>query len=101
MGALLVLSATCISGHAAQIAEFNFDDETGMDSVGSSDLNSVGAAPDFSKQAYFSDGDESNYLQVGGPGGQPAFSVSLWVNTAFAAQGDRLRGRPIHSESPE
>lgn len=79
------------TGHASLIAQYTFDDFTVADSSGSVpsyNLGIVGAAPNLYKQAYYSDGNPDNYLEVAGPGGMPDWTLSLWVNTLVLDQGD-------------
>jgi hypothetical protein len=91
-GLSLILFLTCFisSGHATLIAQYTFDHGTLADSSGSAvtyDLSAVGSSPDLSSGAYFSDGLPANYLQTNGPGGAPDWTLSLWVNTSVANQG--------------
>ena len=89
---LLVFAATAVistQASAALIATYNFDGGTANNSNGTSlyDLATNGAAPDFSQQAYYSDGDGSNFLSVAGPGGLSDWTISFWINTNQADQG--------------
>ncbi|KIH76657.1 PEP-CTERM protein-sorting domain-containing protein [Geoalkalibacter ferrihydriticus] len=90
VGLCALVALNVNSGNAALIAQYTFDDFSLSDSSGSAtayNLSAVGAAPDLSKQAYFSDGSPDNYLQVAGPGGMPNWTLSLWVNTRVLDQG--------------
>jgi hypothetical protein len=79
--------ALAASAHGALIAEYTFDYNGGEDTAGTRDLNFIGAAPTIAGGVYQSDGINSNYLEVTGPGGVPDFTVSLWVNTPTVNQG--------------
>ncbi|WP_429885893.1 LamG-like jellyroll fold domain-containing protein [Geoalkalibacter halelectricus] len=90
LGLCALVALNVNSGNAALIAQYTFDDFSLSDSSGSAtayNLTAVGAAPNLSKQAYFSDGSADNYLQVAGPGGMPDWTLSLWVNTRVIDQG--------------
>ena len=79
--------AFALPSQAVLINQYNFDDNTANDSVGTRDLNEVGAkASTFA--SYRSDGNSSNYLAVSGPGGMPDFTVSVWVKTDTVNQGN-------------
>lgn len=91
LGLILFLTCFITSGHATLIAQYTFDHGTLADSSASAEtynLNAVGSSPDLSSGAYFSDGLAANYLQqIKGPGGMTDWTLSLWVNTSVANQG--------------
>ncbi len=76
---------------ASLIAQYTFDDFSLSDSSGSAtsyDLGAVGATPNLSKQAYYSDGKIGNYLEKAPAyGPNPDWTFSLWVNTGVRDQG--------------
>lgn len=75
--------------HAALIAHYTFDDGTAANAQGNTtyDLTQVGTNS-FAGGSYRSDGLPANYLQVGGPGGTPNFTISLWAYTETSNQGN-------------
>lgn len=88
--ALLFVACATTPSYAILIAQYTFDDQTLADTSGSAvtyNLSPFGASPDLSTGAYFSDGLSANYLQSTGPGGFPDWTLSLWVNTSLANQG--------------
>jgi len=90
LGLILFLTCFISSGHATLIAQYTFDDGILADSSASAvtyNLSAVGSSPDLSSGAYFSDGLAANYLQTTGPGGMTDWTLSLWVNTSVANQG--------------
>jgi len=91
----LVIAAVSLmpfAAHAALIAEYNFDTGSGLENSASSSyspLQVVGSAPDLSYGRYHSDGNNSNYLEVApAVGGANPFTVSVWVWSDTADQGD-------------
>lgn len=90
LGLILFLTCFITSAHATLIAQYTFDHGTLADSSASAvtyNLSAVGSTPDLSSGAYFSDGLAVNYLQTNGPGGMADWTLSLWVNTSVANQG--------------
>lgn len=85
-----VLALACFAGPAEAVLtnQYNFDNGTAMDSVGTRHLTAIGAPPVFAGGSYHSDGDENNYLEWTGGTGAPDFTVSVWINTSSANQGD-------------
>ena len=70
--------------HAAQIAEWNFDDGTANDSVGSYDLSLVGGGPTIAGGTAIFDGDEGSpsFLETSGFGGNPEWSIAMRIRAA-------------------
>jgi len=97
--ALATLSSTPI--HAALVAEYNFDTGLTNSAGGSySPLAVIGAAPDISGGSYHSDGNNANYLEVApAVGGANPFTVSIWVWTTTANQGN-YKGIFSNNDSP-
>ncbi|MEM9173862.1 MAG: PEP-CTERM sorting domain-containing protein [Myxococcota bacterium] len=79
--ALVLFAAAPI--HAAQIAEWNFDDGTPDDLFGTYDLNAVGGGPTISAGTALFDGDEGSpsFLETTGYGGSPDWSIALRIRS--------------------
>ena len=81
--ATLCVLALAPAAKAAQIAEWNFDDGTADDSIGAYDLSPVGGGPSISGGIALFDGDEASpsYLETGGPGGSPNWSIAMRIRS--------------------
>ncbi|MDP4944556.1 MAG: PEP-CTERM sorting domain-containing protein [Alishewanella sp.] len=85
--AFAAMAAISTQASAGLIAAYDFDGNAANNTQSSVyNLATVGTA-DFSKQAYFSDGNSANYLNVTGPGGLTDWTLSLWLFTEQANQG--------------
>ncbi len=75
--ALLIASPT----QATQIAEWNFDDGTANDSVGSYDMSIVGGGPGIGGGIASFDGDEGSpsFLETSGYGGNPEWTLGMRI----------------------
>lgn len=92
-GLLLVASPAS----ASLIAAWGFDDGTADDSSGSPiayDLGAVNGGPDLTLGFARFDGLEASpsFLEVGGPGGMPDWTVSLWVRSQGALDQGLFQG---------
>ncbi len=80
--------------HAAQIAEWNFDDGTANDSVGSYDMTVIDGGPAISGGIALFDGDEAtpSYLETAGFGGNPTWTVALRIRAATPVDQGNYQG---------
>lgn len=87
----LILFLCASPAHALQIAEWNFDDGTANDSVGSFDMTVIDGGPAITSGIALFDGDEAtpSYLETTGFGGNPTWTLALRIRvTAPIAQGN-------------
>lgn len=81
---ILIIAAT---GQASLIAEWNFDNGTASDSVGSADLAPVGGGHVISQGFATADGSNLSYHEATDPSDPAEWTVSLWVRTDDTTQG--------------
>ena len=96
---LAVVLLTAPDAAAVLINQYDFDDGTANDSAGTRDLTAIGGTPDFAGGSYHSDGSTANYLEWTGGAGQSDFTISVWVYTDTADQGD-YKGIFSNNDSP-
>lgn len=98
----LALLGFALPVQAAQIAEWNFDDGTANDSVGSYDLTLVGGGPTLSGGTARFDGDEGSpsFLEAGGYGGNPEWSIALRIRPEAPFDQGGYQGIISNNSSP-
>lgn len=84
---LLLLLFVAATGRASLIAEWNFDNGTADDSVGTADLSAVGGGHTIDLGYAAADGAQASRHETSDPSDPAAWTVSLWVRTDTTNQG--------------